>query len=866
MRGRLSKDLRTKLIIATIMVAFFVLVLITTAIADNLGTENTPGDGVTSAEQDPETVRLNAIKDRLKYSGYYTDELFEWMQNNKDKFEDYYNAYIEVIVELEEGANTALIDEFLVTLEDFRKVSQEDQTVYTESSIPAYGRVDMASAISRFDKKMQERFSDDEQVIETKEPDNLEDILKAGGLIAEAVPSLEMSYKSVTADERFRHYNIELAVKPTGAVVDPESQLAGQDIVLVLDSSDSMNGSLANDLSYGTKMTSVKLSAKWFVLNTFMKNPDNRIGIVRFAGEAETVCDLMGADQTDEIIRRIEQITAGGETNTQAAIIQAKKVLEIEDGTSVSGAERSKSIVFMSDGLPTVHYTDNINVISDTSFRGYPEQDKMRWGFGGYGSNVIVKTAYFTEPTINQAEKAKRLALLEAQYAVKQGIKIYTVDFSGGDEHTTDFLNKMTNALTDTPSRIPEKHLYPISFNPSVGVMFDSQNYDQMYFIVDSSEQLEAAFTTVIGKVVDSKYRFDITDTIDLEKFEIVDYPQASHKGDIVKVENSFVHWNIKGGTDSIRTVTYTVRVKDEVLFEQGTGVYSPGGDFAGNPNFNLKVETGNRTTLSYKNNEDREIAFAYMIPTVSIQPLVKADVFTENMSGEMIEAFLTGDNAYLGGKITSGSGSFSYQWYDGDNPINESPISIENLSDQDLIYPMDLDMEKLKSPKFTNAGKSTYTLKLFDKRAEQAGYKSKNVAYIEVPIDVISLEAKVKVEIIGDVGGFETTVYRYTPEKQGEPEKWFFSGTGTKVYENIGSGNFKVHSYVPYGYTATVDKSDGISLDGNMATFKLKPIQDGKGNWKVESPKVTIRISKTKGAQNFFDWSWGPNESLVDS
>ena len=863
-----GSKLKLILILSTLILVFIVSVLMSPALADDPGTDEGVGDGISSVdeeEQDPEVIRLNALKDRFKYSKNYSDELFDWTEENKEKFEDYYTVYTEAILEMEEGKNLEIIDEFLLTLSDFQKISGEDRIYQDEVPVNALGYVDVASAVSIYDQKMQDRYSGDEQLVETAMPEDLDEILRSGGLVAEAVPNLESSYKNILPDERFRHYTVELAIKPIGPEIDPESLLPGQDIVLMIDTSQSMSGSLPLEQTHSTKMDAVKASAKWFVRNSFLKNPSNRVGIVQFSGEAKTVCELMDAQQEDEILRRIDELFAGGETNTQAGIIEAKKVLDVEDAVDVSGSERKKNIMILSDGVATVHYSDNVPELSAQSFKGYPEKDTKRWGYGGFENHTIIKTVFFDEPTSSRTEKAKRLAILESQYAVRQGIEIYTVDFSGGDAETTEFLEQMTYSMIEDPKNIPEEHLYPTAYNPSYNEMFTDQQYQNRYFIVDSPERLEGSVETIIGKVLDPKFGFNITDSIDLEKFEIVDYPKTSHKSDTVKAENSFIHWNINGSSDSLRTVTYTVRLRDEQLFEDGTGIYSPGGDFAGNPDFNLKVEIGNRTTLSYKDSENRESAFPYMIPTISIQPLVKGEAYAENMSGEVAEAFITGDHAYLAGKILGGSGNFAYQWYEGDDALSDAPIDIKGDIKKDLIYPLEDSTQEFKTFKLDKSGELAYTLRLIDRGAEKAGYTAENVAYVDIPVTIEVLEAKLTVEIVGDIGGFETTVFKYLGDDHDSPEKWFLSGTGTQVYDNIGSGDYKIHTYVPYGYTALVGKSDGVTLDGNAATFQIKPVKTSGGKWQVTSPKVTIKIVRTKDAPNFFDWSWGANESLVE-
>ena len=110
--------------------------------------------------------------------------------------------------------------------------------------------------------------------------------------------------------------------------------------VLILDASGSMRGK---------PDTSQKQAAKRFCTKVLSTRGNNYVAIVALNSSSPTICGF--TDNYATLARCINQISCGGNTNMNTALIRAGNLL---NSISMSGSRVMKNIVLCSDGLPTV--------------------------------------------------------------------------------------------------------------------------------------------------------------------------------------------------------------------------------------------------------------------------------------------------------------------------------------------------------------------------------------------------------------------------------------------------------------------------------------------------------------------------------
>lgn len=148
-------------------------------------------------------------------------------------------------------------------------------------------------------------------------------------------------------------------------------QASGErDIVLVLDSSSSMSGTPIEE----TKTASVKF------IDTVLKE-NARVGIVTYESNAERIADFSSNRET--LIRNVENISEGGQTNIEAGLKEAAEMLENSNA-------KKKMIVLMSDGEPNEGKLDE-------ELAAYAEELKET-------GTIIYTLGFFENIMVNKAE------------------------------------------------------------------------------------------------------------------------------------------------------------------------------------------------------------------------------------------------------------------------------------------------------------------------------------------------------------------------------------------------------------------------------------------------------------------------------
>lgn len=125
-----------------------------------------------------------------------------------------------------------------------------------------------------------------------------------------------------------------------------QQQVVAKDVILVLDTSGSMQGE---------KIIQARNAAK-FVLNQLQ--PNDRFGVITFATGLISYAPgkLVSASERGDAIRFVENIAASGSTNINRALLEAM---------AVADKERPTIVIFLTDGLPTVDETNTERIIEN---------------------------------------------------------------------------------------------------------------------------------------------------------------------------------------------------------------------------------------------------------------------------------------------------------------------------------------------------------------------------------------------------------------------------------------------------------------------------------------------------------------------
>ena len=125
-----------------------------------------------------------------------------------------------------------------------------------------------------------------------------------------------------------------------------QQQVVAKDVILVLDTSGSMQGE---------KIIQARNAAK-FVLNQLQ--PNDRFSVITFATGIISYAPgkLSPASERGDAIRFVENISASGSTNINRSLLEA---MAIADKT------RPTTVIFLTDGLPTVDETNTERIIEN---------------------------------------------------------------------------------------------------------------------------------------------------------------------------------------------------------------------------------------------------------------------------------------------------------------------------------------------------------------------------------------------------------------------------------------------------------------------------------------------------------------------
>ena len=237
---------------------------------------------------------------------------------------------------------------------------------------------------------------------------------------------------------------VKITLTAEGEVTRTDAKNA--DIVMVIDKSGSMND----------KLNQIKGAARNFVNNILSntKDSDVRIAIVTYDNGQGPYLNWGFSSSKDHINKRINAITAGGGTNTQAGIRRAAETLRR------AKTDAKKYVVFFTDGLPTQSYYggDGTKVDSKYMEDAQKEYNKYFTSWNKTSSSVIYPDTKFYSVGVftNASDNEKKQAvdfLKTIQNVIdpnKFGKKYYTQNLDVVNSIFTDISNEIAADINNT--------------------------------------------------------------------------------------------------------------------------------------------------------------------------------------------------------------------------------------------------------------------------------------------------------------------------------------------------------------------------------------------------------------------------------
>ncbi|MHC5227715.1 VWA domain-containing protein [Enterococcus sp. LJL99] len=433
------------------------------------------------------------------------------------------------------------------------------------------------------------------------------------------------------------------------------------DVVLIIDTSDSMNDTVNNGKS---RLAIAKEAAKNFVNQVLKDNYVNRISLVTYAGEVTEYKFDDGASWNEIfvdsahrqlLLDKIESLTATGGTFTQGAIRKATD--QLTDSIAIN-----RNIVLLSDGVPTYSYDvrspynqlDSMDIIKDynpgdgftyyATRKGIPAASydySQRIGHGGdYATQA--PSSWFT-PAPNQRILANHAyaAIDEAGFS-----KAKMVTGSTSKLLITDFYTVGIDLEAEANTAIGQQTLKEIASSPDN--YFDTK-----------ADDLDNILSGIGGQIIGAMKKADITDPMG-KGFKLTDQSKIKTTQGDTEVATTAGVETISWDLDSLTTpvsndpnetvfyaeMTYRVDANNNVISQMdgSTGL----------------APTNGKTTIDYiaydKENEFKEKKKhdEFKVPTVkptivSLKKTVLDDKGNEIKTKEPEEKFKFsfGDDAY---------------------------------------------------------------------------------------------------------------------------------------------------------------------------------------------------------------------------
>lgn len=510
-----------------------------------------------------------------------TDTTIETEANDLDTYPDEYDE-LDIPEEIRKE-----LDKHGISIEEFkRKLDDEFGTSYKESEeVPA---TPLSSIIKTY---MSGKSG--------SKAGNI-NIMSGGG----EIKSLTIDKWADSYDKYTNRWKVNLSIKGEGKEVT-------SDIVLVIDRSKSM--------ADNNRLQNAKEAAKNFVEEVLSNNSNTRIALISYAGiknNSEDVTIHNGfTNNINALKNSINRLSADGGTFTQAAIRQAKELLD-------SSTADKKQIVLLSDGQPTYSYAIKDNTKYNSH---YPDGDvvetreEIEWIW------IIIPIpirVYYYEDHITAYENPANLNQSDIDYSryrgtgnsLRQKVEDVHVRFLGGEgsssnpyrnEYNRLYHNSGNAAISEASfAKSAGYTIYTIAFNAGNEggrILEDIASSGKAYSASD--ENLSSMFDEVAGGISAAATDVKVTDILG-EKFSLVSDIEVNAGNVTWDEDNKTIIWTLEriSGADNAAPVTmsYVVEISEDA--ESG-----------------VKYPTNESAVINYKNVYDQEVEGVFPQPRVSI-------------------------------------------------------------------------------------------------------------------------------------------------------------------------------------------------------------------------------------------------------
>jgi Ca-activated chloride channel family protein len=151
-----------------------------------------------------------------------------------------------------------------------------------------------------------------------------------------------------------------------------KSQVVSKDVIVVIDTSGSMDGA---------KIDQAK-SALRYILDHL--NPDDRFNVIRFSTGVESYASgLRPAAERDQALAFVDEIRAAGNTDINRALLEA---------LAMADKERPTIVIFLTDGIPTAGVTDSAQIVANVKRASRPNIRLFSFGIGNDVNAVLLDT------------------------------------------------------------------------------------------------------------------------------------------------------------------------------------------------------------------------------------------------------------------------------------------------------------------------------------------------------------------------------------------------------------------------------------------------------------------------------------------
>jgi len=240
-------------------------------------------------------------------------------------------------------------------------------------------------------------------------------------------------------------FEVTYEVKPQPLDISDINKKANKEIILVVDTSGSMNESLQGNK---TRIAALKEAANSFIAK-FQGEGTTKIGIVDYDYYGRQAKSLTNATNQSDLKAIINNLTADGATNIGDGIRVAYNMFSTDPSTK-------KYLVLMSDGMPTALTYSGVaggysgNKYYEESLYSKPNiyrwkdyfQESNKWSYYGVNSNAPIK--YGTYGNTDPDGYCLKYSTMMADQFKKVSITNYVIGFSGSSDSTK--LTQIANA------------------------------------------------------------------------------------------------------------------------------------------------------------------------------------------------------------------------------------------------------------------------------------------------------------------------------------------------------------------------------------------------------------------------------------